>query len=228
MIGIIGAMDIEIDSLNEKMEGIKQEKIGATVYSTGKIFGKDVVTAVCGIGKVAAAMCAQTMILKFNPDVIINTGIGGGIGEGLNVCDVVLAERAIQHDFDLMSMNYEKGYNPAIGMIAMPANEALCEKILEASSSIGESLKRGTIVSGDQFIASKEKKDELVRDFNGTVCEMEGGSIAQVCTMWKKPFAILRAISDNGDDSAGMTYDTFCEIAAKKAIDILSEYIKIA
>ena len=226
MIGIIGAMDVEVDGFNKFLEDLKTEKAGPLTFYTGKLFGKEVVTTVCGIGKVAAAMGAEAMLMKYSPDIIINSGVGGGIAKGLKVGDVVIAEKAIQHDFDLSLLDSPKGFIPGIGGIEMKAEETAMDKMIKAAKEAGFELKKGTVVSGDQFIASSEKKAELVKDFGGTVCEMEGASIAQVCTMWNKPFAILRAVSDGGDDEANMSFTEFCDMAANNAIKVLKEFVK--
>ena len=117
MIGIIGAMGVEVLALAELLENKKCEKISGIEYMSGTIYGKDVVLAVCGIGKVFAAICAQTMILKYNPDVIINTGVAGTLSDELSIGDIAIADSVVQHDMDTSPLGDPVGMLSDINII---------------------------------------------------------------------------------------------------------------
>lgn len=225
MIGIIGAMNIEVEALRESMTDLISEKVGNIVFSRGRIFGKEVVTAVCGEGKVASAVCTEAMILKYSPDVIINTGVGGALNSKLRVGDIVIAEKLVQHDFDISPLGYDKGYIPELKGIFMESDKRVCDIIESSAKEAGFPYMRGKVATGDKFISSKADKASIVGAFGADVCEMEGGSIAQVCTSWHIPFCVLRAISDNADGDAKVSFNEFVNDAAKKAIFVLKGFI---
>ncbi len=226
MIGIIGAMQVEVDELKEMCENKKTETISGVEFTSGKIFDKDVVIACCGIGKVFAAICTEAMILKYNPDVIINTGVGGTLTDKLSVCDVAVSENVVQHDMDTSPLGDPIGLISGINIVKIPAGEKYADLIMDILSSLNINALKGTIVTGDQFISSKEKKNFLVKEFDGISCEMEGGSIGHVCYVNKKDFVIIRAISDSADDTSNVDYPTFVKKAAENSIKTVKEFIR--
>ena len=182
MTGIIGAMKIEVETIKTLMENKKSEVISGVEYVSGTLHGKEIVTAVCGIGKVAAAMCAQTMILKYAPERIINTGVGGSLSENLAIGDVAVAESLVQHDMDTSPLGDPVGLISGINVINIPCDEKVVGTLINCVESLGGiKALRGVIASGDQFIADAAKKEYIKSNFNAVVCEMEGASIAQVC-----------------------------------------------
>lgn len=225
MIGILGAMDIEIEGLRTAAP-LREEKIGGHIFYTGKIGSSDVAVAKCGIGKVNAAMCTQTMILTYAPNVILNTGVAGGIGKGLRVMDVVVATAVAQHDLDTTAFGDPMGLIPGLNVVEMPCDETVCRDVIAAAERIGVEPKRGLVVSGDQFIASKEKIDGIKAHFDALAAEMEGASIGQVCSVNKVPFAVIRAISDGGNEEAGMDYPQFVKLAAARSVQLVEEYLR--
>ncbi len=226
MVGIIGAMQVEVNALQKITENAKRETVSGVEFVSGQIFGKDVVIACCGIGKVFAAICTEAMILKYNPDVIINTGVGGTLTDKLSVCDVAVSENVVQHDMDTSPLGDPKGLLSGINIVKIPASEKYSELVMEILSSLGINSYRGTIATGDQFINSREKKEFLVNEFGGICCEMEGGSIGHVCYVNNTDFVIIRAISDSADDSSDIDYPTFVKKAAENSINIVKEFIK--
>ena len=128
MIGIIGAMQIEIDNLLKIIKNEEVVTISGIKYIKGTIHNKNVVIAKCGIGKVFAAMCAQTMILKFNPEIIINTGVSGGIKD-LDIGDVVIADKVVQHDMDTTPLGDPKGLISGINLIHIPCSKNIVERL---------------------------------------------------------------------------------------------------
>lgn len=232
MIGIIGAMETEVRTLIENLETpVKTTLAGCDFYS-GKLSGKDAVVVMCGIGKVAAAICAQAMIDTFHPDAIINTGVAGGLEASLEVGDIVVATDAVQHDFDLTAFGYTKGYMPAWGKdndrpSGYPTSPELVEKLSKAATLTGAHFVAGRIASGDMFVSSNELKKTLIGDFSASAAEMEGAAIAQVAYQNSLPCAILRAISDLADREANITYDEFEIIAAERSAKLIMQFMEL-
>ena len=226
MTGIIGAMKIEVETIKSLMQDKQSEVISGVEYVTGTLHGKKIVTAVCGIGKVAAAMCAQTMILRYAPERIINTGVGGSLSEKLAIGDVAVAESLVQHDMDTSPLGDPIGFISGINVINMPCDPKVVE-ILEKSVESVDGIKalRGVIASGDQFIADPAKKDFIKSNFNAVVCEMEGASIAQVCYTNGVPFGVVRAVSDCADGSSHMDYGEFLPMAAANAAKLIESFV---
>ncbi len=222
MIGIIGAMDIEIEHINAVMENKEEYTVSGALYTKGTLHGKDVVTAVCGIGKVFAAMCAQTMIIKFGAEKIINTGVAGGLTDKTDILDTVVATAMVQHDMDTTYFGDPRGMISGINVVEFECDKDIAEKI---ASNVEGNLVRGIIASGDAFIADENKKKDIVDTFGAVACEMEGASIAQVCYVNKVPFCVLRTISD-GANGAEMSYEKFRVVAAEKAAAIIIKTVE--
>lgn len=225
VIGIIGAMDIEVDAIISSMSEKNEKIISGIKYVSGKIFDKNVVVAKCGVGKVFAAICAQTMIIEYSPKVIINTGVAGSLVSGFNVLDIAIAKSVVQHDMDTSALGDPKGLISGINVVYIDTNVNVLNALKTASCTVKCNVKEGVIASGDKFISDKEEKLQLNKSFNAIACEMEGASIGQVCYVNQVPFGVLRAISDG--DGAEMDYMTFAPLAAKQSINIIMEFIKI-
>ena len=222
-IGIIGAMQIEIEGLKAEMTEITEEVISGVTYTSGKLAGKEVVCAVCGVGKVFAAIAAQTMILRYAPRALLNTGVAGGLADGLAVGDIVLADNVVQHDMDTSPLGDPVGLLSGINIVNIPADGALLEALRAATEACGLKTVVGTVATGDQFIASSAQKTRLREVFHAAACEMEGGSIGHVAYVNRVPFAVLRAISDGGD---GMEFSEFVTLAAKNSVAVTREFVK--
>lgn len=226
MIGIIGAMGIEVRALADLLEDKKCKTISGVEYMSGKIYGKDVVLAVCGIGKVFAAICAQTMILKYNPDVIINTGVAGTLSDKLSIGDIAIADSVVQHDMDTSPLGDPVGLLSGINIVKISADKDTVAKIKSCVKETGVNYEIGTIASGDQFLASNDIKTRIVKNFGAIAGEMEGGAIGHVCYVNNKPFCVLRAISDCADGSGAENYMEFLSHAAENATMIMARFIK--
>lgn len=218
MIGIIGAMDIEVKDLLAVMTDETSQTVSGITYHTGKISGMDCVAAQCGIGKVAAAVCAQTMILKYRPAALINVGVAGGIGKETHIGDVVISSGLVQHDMDTSALGDPKGMISGINLIKIPASDRLVDLVASTAKEIygEEKVHVGVIATGDQFISGADKLKQIAEDFGARACEMEGGSIAQVCYINQTDFAVIRAISDNADEKAGTDFTVFAEKSARE------------
>lgn len=222
-LGIIAAMKIEAELIEAAMTDIVRETCGSIEYCLGKIGTADIVLAVCGIGKVFAAICAQTMIVKYAPDAVINTGVGGTLTKKLSVGDVAVSSAMVQHDMDTSALGDPVGLISGINIVEIPADEALAEKISAIVRGMGINTIKGTIATGDQFIGKQETKDRIVNTFGAIACEMEGAAIGQVCYVNKVPFAVIRAISDDADGGACEDYPTFAKMAAKNSAKAVIE-----
>ncbi len=222
-LGIIAAMKIEAELIEAAMTGIVRETCGSIEYCLGKIGTTDIVLAVCGIGKVFAAICAQTMIVKYAPDAVINTGVGGTLTKKLSVGDVAVSSAMVQHDMDTSALGDPVGLISGINIVEIPADAVLAEKISAIVRGMGINTVTGIIATGDQFIGNQETKNRIVDTFGAIACEMEGAAIGQVCYVNKVPFAVIRAISDDADGGACEDYPTFAKMAAKNSAKAVIE-----
>ncbi|MBP3723275.1 MAG: 5'-methylthioadenosine/adenosylhomocysteine nucleosidase [Selenomonadaceae bacterium] len=227
-IGIIGAMEMEVTLLKEKMTEIKSTEIAGITFFEGKIGDISVVLARSGIGKVNAAMTAEIAISSFKATHIINTGCAGALDKTLVVGDVVISKDAVEHDLDTSAIGFKKGEHPFMNIRFFEADKELSEKAVAAVKGVFPEItvKYGRICSGDQFISSKEKKAELTEEFDGSCAEMEGAAIAHVCYLHKVPFSIIRAISDQADEKGQMSFEEFAPIASKRSAEITNYMLK--
>lgn len=226
MIGIINAMPCEMALIKDSMQQITTEKIGGITFTRGQIAGKEAVVAPSGIGKVFAAMCAEAMILHYAPEKIVMTGVAGSLTAGLPVGGIALADSAVQHDMDTSPIGDPKGLISGINVIDLPTDAALTARFAEIAKECGYPCKIGRIASGDQFVASAERKAEIVRDFGAIACEMEGAAVAQVCYVNGVPFALIRAMSDSADEEGGMSYAEFLPLACERSGKILLRFLE--
>lgn len=228
MIGIICAMKEELEEILIFTKETKEESCGNFRFIRGNIFGTDCALCICGVGKVHAAMCTQALIMRYNPDFIINVGVAGGIAPHIKIGDIAVASALVQHDFDISSFpNRKKGEIAGIDTVEIQTTKWITDKILVCADNISPiNVHTGTILSGDQFICSPQKLIELRNEFGGIACEMEAGSIAQVCYVNKKEFGIIRSISDHADNSSNIDFDKFIRASSKNAANILSNFIK--
>ncbi len=227
-IGIIGAMEVEVKELKEQMQITRQLTKAGMEFCEGILEGQDVVVVRSGVGKVNAAVCTQILIDVFDVKAVINTGIAGSLKAEINIGDIVISTDAVQHDMDVRIFGYPLGEIPQMGVLSFPADEHLAEVAEEVCKKVNPEIQvfRGRVVSGDQFISSKEVKNHLIEEFNGSCAEMEGAAIAQGAYLNKIPYVVLRAISDKADDSATMDYPTFESEAARHCVNLLQEMVK--
>ena len=226
MIGIIGALDIELERLIGAMQGPVHREISGVPFTCGKLLGTDVVIARAGVGKVNAAVCAQTMALIYEPELIINSGVSGALSPDLRVGDVVIGTDVVQHDVDTTAMGDEPGFVSTVDRLSFPLDNFASTAIAAAAEELGIRAVRGRIASGDQFVASTERKEEIVRLFSAVTCEMEAGAIAHVCFLNRVSCAVIRCISDGGNEEAPMSYEEFLPLAAKNSSELTLAYLK--
>lgn len=224
-IGIIGAMAIEVDGLKAAMADKKTENISSVDFCEGAINGCDVVVAKAGVGKVNAAVTAQTMILKYGVDCVINSGVAGGLDKSLNIGDVVVAAKTAEHDMDTTPLGDEAGYITGINRVYMDCDKTLIKLLCECTEELGIHTVTGTIVSGDQFICRDDQREKLIGVFDGKAAEMEGAAIGHVCAMNGVRFGVIRAISDGANSDSSMTFPEFCKLASDNSIEIMKKML---
>lgn len=225
-IGIIGAMKSEVDALKERIIDAQAITISGVEFVYGQFGNVNVVAAMSGIGKVFAAICAQTMILTFKPELVINIGVGGALQSGLNIADAAIAESVVQHDMDTTPIGDPLGLISGINIVNIPCSADFVDRMEKCAKELGINFKRGVIASGDCFVNDKAKKQSIVDNFNAIVCEMEGASVGHVCYVNKVEFGVLRTISDNGDENSGNDYFDSLEKASNAALEITYAFLK--
>ena len=228
MIGIICAEPEEIEAIASYMAETQKTKINSFEFILGKIENTKCVLVLSGVGKVNAAICTQTLILKFSPDVILNVGVAGGIGQNLKIGDIIIAENAIQHDFDVSVFpNRKKGQITGFSDVKIPCTPKIAEILIKCASKIPNIKNHsGTVLTGDQFINSIDKISKLQKEFGGIACEMEAGSIAQVCYINNIKFGIIKSISDLADNNSHVDFHKFIKDSSKSAGILLHKFIK--
>lgn len=224
-IGVICAMEEELRALLAKLDDETEISVANQHYFKGTIEGVSVVLVESGIGKVQMGMTTAIMLEKFAPDVVINTGSAGGIGQGLQVGDVVLSNAVAYHDADATAFGYEMGQLPQQPQ-KFTADADVVADIARAAESVGLNTKTGLIVSGDQFIASDDAKKRILNIYpDALAAEMEGAAIGQVATQFNTPFVVIRAMSDTANGDAGQSFDEFIVDAGKRSAQMLLAYI---
>lgn len=226
-IGIIGAMDIEVEALKSHMENIQTTQKASMEFWEGSLNGVAVVIVKCGVGKVNAGICAQILCDKFDVTHIINTGIAGSLNAAIDIGDIVVSTDALYHDMDATNFGYPPGEIPQMGITSFSADEAMRRLAKSSCEAVNPDVKvfEGRIVSGDQFVASREVKERIVSNFQGLCTEMEGAAIAHAAYLNHIPFVIIRAISDKADDSASMDYPTFEKKAAEHSAKLVEHMV---
>lgn len=225
MLGIIGAMEEEVSRLTAAMQEVTVTRRASMDFYKGKLSGKDAVIVRSGIGKVNAGICTQILADLFQVDKVINTGIAGSLDAAIDIGDIVLSTDALQHDMDAVAFGYEPGVIPRMETSIFKADEALIQAAKTACEKANPDIHvfTGRVVSGDQFIADKSKKDYLVSQFAPMCTEMEGAAIAQAAYLNQIPFLIIRAISDKADNSASMDYPAFEAAAIEHTVKLVLE-----
>lgn len=229
-LGIIGAMQVEVETLKERMAHLTlHQKAGMDFYE-GTLEGIDAVVVVCGVGKVNAGLCVQALCDCFGVTHIVNTGVAGSLQAQLDIGDLVISRDAMYHDFDCSSLNvnYPVGQVPGLSVRAFPADPQLTQLALAAAGEVVPGhVQCGRIASGDQFVSSRQAKERIIADTGAACTEMEGAAIAHGAWRNGIPFVVIRAISDKADDSAEMDYPTFEAIAARRCADVTTTLARL-
>jgi adenosylhomocysteine nucleosidase len=223
-LGIIGAMQIEIENLKPSIKNQKTSTISGVNFIEGEVNGVPVVAAVSGIGKVFAAICTEIMVLHFGVDHVINIGVAGSLVPTLNVLDVAVAESAVQHDMNTTAVGDPLGLISGINVINFEADADLRKNVTDVLSARGINYEVGVIASGDLFVDTNKQRETIRTRFDAIAADMEGASIAQTCYVNKVPFTLIRSISDA--DGSAMDYNTFAGKAAEQSIAIVLDVIE--
>ncbi len=225
-IGIIGAMQLEVEGLIASMKDAVCESVSGIDFHIGEICGKQVVVARGGVGKVFAALCTEAMILKYSPELIVNTGVGGALTADLSTGDIIIAEALCQYDMDTSPVGDPVGLISGINKIYFETDRRAVEILLDAADERGLHARVGKVATGDKFVASKEQKEAITALFDADVCEMEGAAVAHAAYVNNTPLAVVRAISDSADGGVTMDYPAFLPLAAANSQSLTTELIK--
>lgn len=226
-IGIIAAMTEEVAAIEKLMEDIKINNIYELTFIEGKIHNKNIVLVQCGVGKINAARTTQILIDNYKLDYIINVGTAGGLKEDIEIGDVVIADKLVQHDFDITAGGHEKGYISHLGKYFY-SNKDLINKTENVMESLDENFNTfiGTIATGDIFVQDVDVKNKIKEEFEPACTEMEGAAIAQVCTLDNMPFVVIRAISDKPNGNNGIDFETYLEMACERYAKFIDIFLK--
>ena len=224
-IAIMGAMPEEIEPIIGKLKNLKETVYAANKYYEGTYNGKKVVVAYSKIGKVFAALTSTILIEKFGCDKLLFSGVAGAISDELKIGDLIIADGLCQHDLDITAFGHPFGYVPE-GEVTIPTDETLRNVAKDVAKEKGLTLKEGVIATGDQFVANEERKNWIGATFKADALEMEGASVAVVCSSLNVPFFILRAISDSADMDASFNFDEFLESSAKISADFILSMVE--
>ncbi len=224
-IAIMGAMPEEIAPIISKMDALKETKYAANTYYEGNYKGQDVVVAYSKIGKVFATLTATSLIEKFGCDTLLFSGVAGAISPDLNIGDLIIADGLCQHDLDITAFGHPYGYVPE-GEVCISTDVTLRNVAKEVAKDKGLTLVEGIIATGDQFVANPERKEWIGETFKAHALEMEGASVAVVCSSLEVPFFILRAISDAADMDASFNFDEFLESSAQISADFILSMVE--
>ena len=222
--GIIVAENEEYKAIIDVLEKINIKKIYDLEFVLGIINNVNIVLVKSGVGKVNAARTTQILIDNFDIDFILNVGSAGSINDELDIGDVIVASKVVQHDFDLTAFGREKVFIPDVGKYFI-CNEVFVNKLINLNIA-NIKLKSGVVASGDQFIVDDKVKDNIVYEFGADCVEMEGAAVAQVCYMSNKPFCIIRSISDKPNGNNHIDFNEFLKLASKNCAKIVYELSK--
>lgn len=222
-VGIIGAMEEEVEVLKKQMKIKERVNIANMDFYTGILCNQNIVLVRCGIGKVNAAICTQILIGQLGVNTVINTGVAGAVKDNLEVLDIVISTDVQHHDFDARSFGYNIGEIPRMETSIFKADEHLIDMAYQSAEKIMEKGKvfKGKIVSGDVFVGSSLLKDKLNSNFQAYCTEMEGAAIGHTCFLNNIPFVIIRTMSDKADGSAHANFNEFMGLASNYSKDIV-------
>ena len=227
MLGLISAMQTEMEQLLSELKEPVMEQAGGMTFHRGELCGRPVVLSVCGPGKVNAALCAQTMLLNYKPEAVLNLGVAGSIDPDINIGDIVIGTFAVQHDMDTTPIGDPPGYISGISLVQLPLDVSLQDKLRRALEGLPDVRGAfGGIATGDQFLQDGGRRAQVREQFKALCCEMEGGAVAHACYVNHTPCAVVRAISDRADGSSNMDYFNFLTLAAEKSTALVRRFLQ--
>ena len=229
MIGIICAEQEELNAIIKIAENTKTIKFKSFEFILGKILNKECVFTLSGCGKVNSAICVQTMIIIYNPKIILNIGVAGSMDKKTNINDLIIADGTIQYDYDVSAFaDRKKGQVSGFEFVKFICDKNIVKTLINCVNEI-ENIQThvGTVLTGDKFINSKKISDNLKNEFDGIACEMEAASIAQVCYINHVPLGIIKSISDNADKSSYVDFLEFIKTASNNTAVLLKKFIEM-
>lgn len=221
-IGIIFAMKEELQALRKYFKINKERKIYDLCFYEGIIHDIECVVVESGIGKVNAARTTQILIDHYKIDYLFNIGVAGGLSEKLNISDIIIGEKLVQHDFDITAFDHEKGYIPNTD-IFIKSNKYLIDLAKTIKSDVN--VLSGTIATGDIFCTDTKMSEKIHKQFNALCTEMESAAIAQVCYLCNIPFLILKSISDIPNNNNAITYEEFLTLSSENIAEFMNKFI---
>lgn len=225
-IGIIAAMQEEMNEIKKIMNNVQEKTIYELKFYEGTINNKNIVLVESGVGKVNAARTTQVLIDNYKIDAVINVGSAGSANQELQIGDIVIGKTLVQHDFDITAFGHPKGYISNVGE-KIKSDENLIksmEQTIENLQNKEFKIKIGTIASGDIFCTEPKMKEKIRDKFNADAIEMEGAAIAQVCKLDNMPILVIRSISDSPNGNNNITFEQYLETASKRCAEILSQF----
>ena len=228
-VGIIGAMDVEVELLKKHIQQtgeLERIQLGELEYFKGTLPQGEVVISQCKVGMVNAAVAAQVLTGHFGVDAVINTGVAGSLDASIDIGDIVVAKDAVNHVMDVCNLGYQPGETPGLGVVAFSCDDALQQAAIAAACELGIAAHAGRVASGDVFVREAADKERIRSTFEASCCEMEGAAIAQVCWVNKVPCVIVRAISDKADGTDHIDYPTFEEKAARDCAQLVAAMLE--
>lgn len=229
IIGIIGAMDVEVDTLKKDMKVKREVQRAGMTFCQGELCGQEAVVVRSGVGKVNAAICTQILIDEFHVTAVVNTGIAGALKAEINIGDLVISTDLVQHDMDATGFGYPLGQIPQMEVFSFQADERLSNLAKKACEEVNPEIQvfQGRIVSGDQFVSDRAVKEKIAGNFDGYCTEREGAAIAQAAYLNGVPFVVVRAVSDKADESAAMDYPAFERMAVEHSVKLVERFMTL-
>lgn len=225
-VGFICPMDCELEAVTRLMADVTTRPFGALTFYVGRIGKADAVAVKCGVGKVFAAIAAETMILGFSPDLIVTTGVAGNLSSGLSIGDVVVSTAVVQHDMDTSPIGDPVGLISGIGKVYIESDAPAADLMCEVLTREGVRFERGVVASGDQFIASDAERARITATFGALCCEMEGAAVGQVCYLHGVPFLVLRALSDDANGASPDDFPAYCVEVSKTSSRVIAAFME--
>ena len=225
-VGFICPMECELSAVTRLMENKTERAFGTLTFYEGEIGGHAAVAVKCGVGKVFAAVAAETMILGFSPDLIITTGVAGNLSTALSIGDVVVSTAVVQHDMDTSPIGDPVGLISGINKIEIESDVWAADAMCRVLDTLGVRYVRGVIASGDQFIASDAARERIVSTFGAACCEMEGAAVGQVAYLHGVPFLVLRALSDDANGASPDDFPAYCVEVSKTSSRVIAAFME--
>lgn len=225
-VGLIGAMEMEVEPYLEWMSAIREERVGPHRFWLGEAFGLSIVVGCCGIGKVNAAMGAQAMLQRYAPEFMLHTGVCGSLTAELAIGDVLVAKDCVQYDVDTTATGDPIGMVSTLNRVSFPCDPRASTAILKAAEQMNVHACAGRASTGDRFLTHMNEKRWIVDTFGALTCDQESCAIAQVCLVHDTPCAIIRAVSDASDDAHEDEYESWAPRAAIIAASLAWKFLE--